>query len=639
MSHRHGRTLECLLAAALIGVLSLPALAQVTDAGVLDLLRSLPEGERAELLRAYGLAPAGEQQVPTRDVSTPVTVLPREQGEGELESPWATVGGEPEAATGFEPPPLELLPEEGEIIQKAFEAFLAESRPLEVDSNLRQFGYDLFAGAPTTFAPATDIPVSADYIIGPGDEVHVQLYGKTNLATDLVVDRDGNVLFPELGPVAVAGLTFREMKELIDREVDNRTIGSSVSVSMGRLRSIRVFVLGDVFRPGSYTVSGLSTLTNALFASGGVRTIGSLRRVQLKRAGEVVSEMDLYDLLIRGDTSDDARLMPGDVIFIPTVGPLVGVAGEVLRPAIYEMNGSMTARDLIALAGGLKPTAFEGLVQLERIDDDRYVTYDLSADEAGEWKLRGGDLLKVYPVAAGNELAVFLEGNVVRPGKRQFVDGMTLLDLIPSTEDLLPETFFTYGLIERESETTREPEYLAFNLREALLDSAKSAGANVVLAPRDRVHVFHRAHFREVPRVSVRGEVRFPGMYEHKKDMRVLDLILAAGGLTREAWIGEAELFRTEPRRMYVDRVSIDLSGVLGDDPRHNVVLRDMDELAIHSLWEFREEDTVEVLGEVNAPGTYPLSRGMRVSDLVFAGGNLRESAYKQEAELTRYEV
>jgi polysaccharide export outer membrane protein len=569
-----------------------------------------------------------------------VTVLPREQGEGELESPWATtVGGEPEAATGFDPPPLELLPEEGEIIQKAFEAFLAESQPLEVDSNLRQFGYDLFAGAPTTFAPATDIPVSADYIIGPGDEVHVQLYGKTNLTTDLVVDRDGNVLFPELGPVAVAGLTFREMKELIDREVDNRTIGSSVSVSMGRLRSIRVFVLGDVFRPGSYTVSGLSTLTNALFASGGVRTIGSLRRVQLKRAGEVVSELDLYDLLIRGDTSDDARLMPGDVIFVPTVGPLVGVAGEVLRPAIYEMNGSMTARDLIALAGGLKPTAFEGLVQLERIDDDRYVTYDLSADEAGEWKLRGGDLLKVYPVAAGNELAVFLEGNVVRPGKRQFVDGMTLLDLIPSAEDLLPETFFIYGLIERESETTREPEYLAFNLREALLDSAKSAGANVVLAPRDRVHVFHRAHFREVPRVSVRGEVRLPGMYEHKKDMRVLDLILAAGGLTREAWIGEAELFRTEPRRMYVDRVSIDLSGVLGDDPRHNIVLRDMDELAIHSLWEFREEDTVEVLGEVNAPGTYPLSRGMRVSDLVFAGGNLRESAYKQEAELTRYEV
>ncbi len=625
-----------LLVVATIGALFLPATAQQIDEELLDLLKTLPDDERAELLRAYGLPPGGVDAAPDRDVSTPQVVLPREQLPSETE---AAVAGERvlESDEGPVAPPLERLTGEALEIQRAFENFLAESQPLEVDRQLVQFGYELFAGAPTTFAPATDIPVSSDYIIGPGDEIHIQLYGKTDFSRDLIVDRDGQVSFPELGPISVAGLTFREMKNLLAREVENRMIGVDVSVSMGRLRSIRIFVLGDVFRPGSYTVSGLSTLTNALFVSGGVRKIGSLRRVQLKRSGTVVTEMDLYDLLIQGDTSDDARLMPGDVIFIPTVGPLAAVAGEVLRPAIYEMNGPMTVRELIDLAGGLRSTAFTDLIQLERIEDARHVTYDFTLDQAREWKLERGDLVKVYPIRTGDELAVFLGGNVVRPGARQYFKGMRLLDLVPSPKDLLPETFFSYGLIERENDINRESEYLTFDLRAALLDSVPEA--NIGLAPRDRVYVFHRAHFRDIPRVRVRGEVRSPGLYEFKKDMRILDLVLAAGGLTPDAWLGEAELFRTEPRTMQVDRISANLERVIANDPSENIVLWDMDELAVHSVWEFREEDTVEVLGEVNTPGTYPLSRGMRIGDLIFVGGNLRETAYRQEAELTRYEV
>jgi len=625
-----------LFVVATIGALFLPATAQTLDENLLDLLKTLPDDERAELLKAYGLPLGGEGAAPERDVSTPQVVLPREQLPSELE---AAVAGEHvlERDEGPVAPPLEALTGEALEIQRAFENFLAESQPLEVDRQLVQFGYELFAGAPTTFAPATDIPVSSDYIIGPGDEIHVQLYGKTSFSTDLVVNRDGQVSFPELGPISIAGLTFREMKDLMGREVENRMIGVDVSVSMGRLRSIRIFVLGDVFSPGSYTVSGLSTLTNALFASGGVRKIGSLRRVQLKRGGSVVTEMDLYDLLIRGDTSDDARLMPGDVLFVPTIGPLAAVAGEVRRPAIYEMNGPMTVRELIDLAGGLRSTAFTDLIQLERVEDARHVTYDLTLDEARDWKLEGGDLVKVYPIQTGDELAVFLAGNVVRPGKREYFEGMRLLDLLSSPKDLLPETFFSYGLIERENEVNRESEYLAFDLGAALLDSVPEA--NIGLAARDRVYVFHRAHFRDIPRVSVRGEVRSPGLYEFKKDMRILDLVLAAGGFTPDAWLGEAELFRTEPRTMQVDRIFADLERVLANDPLENIVLWDKDELAVHSVWEFREEDTVEVLGEVNAPGTYPLFRGMRVSDLIFAGGNLTETSYRHDAELTRYEV
>jgi protein involved in polysaccharide export with SLBB domain len=232
---------------------------------------------------------------------------------------------------------------------------------------------------------------------------------------------------------------------------------------------------------------------------------------------------------------------------------------------------------------------------------------------------------------------VFLEGNVLRPGRREYVPGMTLLDVIDSPGDLLPETFFDYGLIERESELNREPEYLSFDLRAALLDTI--AEADVELMPRDKVFVFHRGHFRDVPTVSVRGEVRSPGSYEFKKDMRVLDLVLAAGGVTRDAWMGAAEIFRIDERTRDADVLTVDLERVLAADPSENVTLRDMDELAVHSLWEFREVETVNVSGEVNNPGTYPLTRGMRVSHLIYAGGNLKERAYVQEAELTRYEV
>jgi protein involved in polysaccharide export with SLBB domain len=622
----------------LILILPLPsARAQLSESDILDILKGLPPEERAELLRSYGLAPSGFGEISQPDVSTPETVIPREEPGVERESEAGEEGAPVEPSGVPVRPPLEPLTEEALEIRRAFENFLAESQPLEVDEDLDQFGYDLFAGIPTTFAPATDIPVSSDYIIGPGDEIRIQLYGKTNLSTELLVDREGMIMFPELGPIAVAGLTFDEMKDHLGREVENRMIGVSVSISMGRLRSIRVFVLGDVFRPGSYTVSGLSTLTNALFASGGVRRIGSLRRVQLKRGGETLKEMDLYDLLLKGDTSDDTRLMPGDVLFVPPVGPLVGAAGEVIRPAIYEMNGPMTARELITLAGGLTATASRDLIQLERIEGGKRVTYDMSLEDMTARELRGGDLLKIYTIPRGGEIAVYLDGNVVRPGRREYRDGMRLLDLLSSRDELLPETFLDYGLIERESTVNREPEYLAFNLKAALMDSMPEA--NVSLKPRDKVYVFHRAHFREAPSVSVRGEVRSPGSYEHKKDMRVLDLILAAGGLTRDAWMGDAEIFRTKPHLMDVFRIQVNVARVLQADPAHNVILQDMDELAIHSVWEFRESDTVEILGEVNNPGSYPLAKGMRISDLVFAGGSLKESAYRREAELTRYKV
>src|SRR5262249_7844235 len=232
---------------------------------------------------------------------------------------------------------------------------------------LKPFGYDLFeqrrttaTGSTTgaaTFLPPTDIPVPVDYVIGPGDTVNVQLFGNQNADYRFVVSRDGTITFPEIGPVNVAGLTYEQLRDAITQRVSEQMIGVRASVTLGELRSIRVFVLGDVNRPGSYLVSSLSTMTNALYTSGGVKPVGSLRNVALMRGGNTISTLDVYDLLLRGDTRADARLMPGDAIFVPPVGATVAIDGEVRRPAIYEIRGERNVSEIVALAGGLTPSA------------------------------------------------------------------------------------------------------------------------------------------------------------------------------------------------------------------------------------------------------------------------------------------
>ncbi|HTN32393.1 MAG TPA: polysaccharide biosynthesis/export family protein, partial [Marinobacter sp.] len=208
----------------------------------------------------------------------------------------------------------------------------------EKNKGLKPFGYDLFAGSPSTFAPVTEVPVPAEYTLGPGDVLKVQLWGSQSLRLELTVSRDGTIEFPERGPVSVAGLTFQQAREQISQIVSEQYIGVKAAVSLGELRSIRIFVLGETRTPGSYSVSSLSSITNALYVSGGIKNTGSLRNVQLKRAGRLITTLDLYDMLLRGDTSNDARLQPGDVIFIPPVGPRAGIDGEVYRPALYEID-------------------------------------------------------------------------------------------------------------------------------------------------------------------------------------------------------------------------------------------------------------------------------------------------------------
>src|SRR6202050_4838725 len=263
---------------------------------------------------------------------------------------------------------------------------------------LKAYGYDLFEGVPSTFAPVTDIQVPVDYIVGPGDQLEIQLYGNEPARYELTVERDGRINFPKLGPILVSGMPFNTAREIIEAHVEKQLIGSHVSVTIGDLRSIRVFVLGEAQKPGSYTVSGLSTMTNALFVSGGVKRIGSLRNIQLKRDGKLITTLDLYDLLLRGDTSNDRHLLPGDVIFIPPIGPPVAVYGAVHRPAIYELKTETTVAQVIDLAGGMLPDADASLGQLERIlpsQQRRMINVDLTAGAGRLTELGNGDKLRI----------------------------------------------------------------------------------------------------------------------------------------------------------------------------------------------------------------------------------------------------
>ncbi len=380
--------------------------------------------------------------------------------------------------------------------------------------------------------------------------VSVQLFGNVNAQYELPVTRDGILNFPEIGPISVAGLEFSEMKEVIESRIREQMIGVRSSITMGELRSMRVFVLGDVNRPGSYTVSSLSTVTNALFIGGGVAEGGSLRDIKIKRGGQTVKRIDGYDLLLQGDTSDDIRLQPGDVIFVPPVGDTVGVAGEVKRPAIYELHGETTVAQALDLAGGLTPIGYQGQARLERISAsaERVVlTLDLTDPADRATRIMDGDIIQVDPVLDRYSDSVRLSGHVYRPGTYQWRQNMRLSDLIPSVDMLKPQADRRYLLIRREAEPGGPIDVLSADLGRALIE--KGTEQDVMLHERDEVFVFDLETGRQkqidpileelrlqslygqpAREVAISGQVRAPGNYPLETGMRVSDLVRA--GLT-----------------------------------------------------------------------------------------------------------
>lgn len=366
--------------------------------------------------------------------------------------------------------------------------------PKPFSSKPQVFGYDVFR-RPATKSLTANISVPSDYLLGPGDSLQVQLFGKVNRTLKLPVSRDGQISLPELGPITVAGMRFEDVIETIERRVAQEMIGNQVSVTFGTLRSIPVFVLGDVSAPGSYTVSALSTVTSALIASGGFSRVGSLRRVQLKRGGRLVRDIDLYDLLLKGDSSGDVRLQPGDVIFVPPVGRQVTVEGEVKRPAIYEMKGSLTVAGAFDLAGGLRASSEASTAQIERIETQGkrvLLSLDLRSEDSAQLVLQDGDRIVVRKVASRAERSVTLEGPVKYPGDYPLElnpDVHTLLDraqLDFGQADADPYT--SYALIERRNPRGAGRRYLAFSVQKTL----EAPDAALSLQEGDRVLLFSR---------------------------------------------------------------------------------------------------------------------------------------------------
>ena len=527
---------------------------------------------------------------------------------------------------------------------------------------LKPFGYDLFEGVPSTFAPVSDIQVPTDYVIGPGDTLVVQIYGNDPRTYELTVERDGRINFPKVGPIGVSNLTFDAARTAIEEHVEKQLIGTRVSVTMGALRSIRVFVLGDVDKPGSYTVSGLSTMTNALFVSGGVKKIGSLRNIQLKRDGQLVSTLDLYDLLLHGDTGNDRHLLPGDVIFIPPIGTTVSVYGAVRRPAIYELKNETTVAQAVDLAGGMLPDADATLGQLEKILPSRQrqmINVDLTAAAGRLTRLSNGDKLRVPAIRPTLENSVKLAGYVFRPGAFAYQSGLRLTDVLHSFAEVKPEADLHYIMIRRVAPPELKTEVISADLTRAL--AAPHSAADPELRPRDEITVFNLSSSRarilapilrdielqatpDKPEqtVNIDGRVKVPGKYPLEPRMHVSDLIRAGGSLEDAAFTGQAELTRyavIDGNVRRTDFIAVDLGAIRRGDPAADIELRPYDALVIKPIPMWMEPGVIEVLGEVRFPGKYPIHQGETLHSVLVRAGGFDDLAFPEGAVFTRDEL
>ena len=712
--------------------------------------------------------------------------------------------------TGFTVTSLELLGREKGIL------------PPE---ELKVFGQQLFASGPTSFTPPANMPVTADYVIGPDDTLVVNVWGRLNETYTLTVQRNGSVYIPQVGSISVAGQTYKQVVASIRKEVES-VLGVTASVTMGDLRSVTVFVVGAVKQPGAYTISAFDTILNALIYAGGPESqsllddwyreklkkenvdvrqlverlkkekdraygrekvqvgespvaapagapplpdkiaktassstimqlmailqeerqsedvikrvreldgeqlrkelanlenienqqnkyanlrqliekiksdkelaektkdygtlevrqlddelrkldmagdreerdytlkqhvfaeerykgpavgekeillplqLGSMRNIQLKRNDKVVSIFDLYDLILNGDKSKDLRLQQGDVIFIPKPEVTVAVYGDVKAPALYELKREQSLLKTLELAGGLKTSAFGGQIQVQRYADNQTrVVLDTSLaalkDSKDAFLMRDGDRIKVFTVVDEDVNALYLYGNVKRPGKYQFQPGITVSQLITERE-LLPETDLAYAFIKRYNKPAMTPMIIPFKLGEAILE--KAPAADLALQPYDELYVFRQWDFQNKPDITVSGEVRNPGKYPLQKNTRVKDALFMAGGPNLYASLGSAHIFRTNPESRSVTMLVIDITRALAERDEDNIVLRDKDRLMVHHIQESRPEKFVTIEGEVNRTGQYPLAEGMTIRDVLFAAGNIKESAFLDEAELT----
>lgn len=508
-----------------------------------------------------------------------------------------------------------------------------------------QFGYSFFRQGYPRFAPLTDIPVGPDYRINVGDRLVLTVWGSFDGVYNVEVNRAGEITLPRVGAVKVAGERFDQAPTLIRAAIGKVYKNFNLNVNMGRLRSIKVYVVGEVQRPGDYNVNSLTTVLSALVLAGGPTKNGSLRSIQINRGGQVVETVDLYQFFLKGDKGKDIRLQPGDTVLVPVIGPVAGVAGNVRRPAIYELKGERTLKDLLDLAGGINPSGYLQRVQVYRVQahDKKMVTdinLDLNGDrgidqQAGSFAVQDHDVVQVLPIDGVLHGYVRLAGHVLRPGDVALKPGMRVSALL-SRDNLLPEYYGQAGQIIRLCPPDQHPEVIFFDLSKAL---AQDPANDLELKEFDRVRVFSRKEMEELPFVRINGEVQRPGQKRYFQNMTVRDLLMAGGNVKMDAYLKNAEITRLRRSGDSVSSYSIqvDLEKAL-QGGGENIKLQPFDELSVRRIpnWSESTERYVLLKGEFRFPGVYPIFKGERLSSVIERAGGFTDLAYLKGAKFTR---
>ena len=507
--------------------------------------------------------------------------------------------------------------------QNPYERPLTESRRNRAP---QPFGYELFSGVPNTFAPATDIPIPADYVIGPGDNVRVQLFGNQNQTFTLLVSRDGTINFPKLGPIVTTGLRFDQLQSMLEERVGREMIGTTASISLGRLRSIRVFVLGDVSHPGSYTVSSLSTMTHALFLSGGVSNVGSLRRVELKRSGELVQTLDLYKFLLAGDSSADLRLQPGDVVFVPPVGARVTVEGEVKRPAIYEVKQERSLADVLALAGGQMASSDKTYVEVERIaagSERKVLNFDVAKSSDLSASVQDGDIVRVRRVSRQISNEIKVTGYVKYPGTYPWSENRDLSTVLKQAglkaSDADAEIYLPIGLIQRTDKTSGVRDFVDFNLADYAGDAPSSL---LPLEPNDMVIVFSRADISYISSFEVEATLTGSRISAANNCSALLDL---------------RQLVNSQRAARFLKVLSSESLVRTADSTRARMRCPDIFQEIPGALPALLDRG-VGVYGEVLRPGLYPVAKGASLPLVLQAAAGPTAESDPKNVEYVSYE-
>ena len=511
---------------------------------------------------------------------------------------------------------------------------------------LQRFGMDIFQNGTGNFGDLPmDLPVGPDYVLGPGDGLRIDLWGSVSQRLQRIVDREGRVALPEAGLVLAAGRTLGDMQREIQATLRTQFRDVHADVSLARLRTVRVYVVGDVQKPGPYDISSLSTPLNAVFTAGGPTAQGSIRTLRQYRGKQLVQEVDVYDLILHGVRSDLRELQPGDTILVPPLGPQVTIDGMVRRPAIYELRGEQNLAEALEMSGGVLSTGTLRHIDVERVQaHQKRVMLSLDLPESNDrqavakalesFKVQDGDSIRIAPILPYSDTTVFLDGHVFHPGKYPYHDGMKLTELIHSYKDLLPEPSRQHAEIIRLNPPDYQPAVLAFNLGDAL----DGKGEAPVLKAFDTVRIFGRYDFQDAPEITVTGEVRDPGRHLTNGETHLSDAIYLAGGTTPDALLSDVQVYRTiGSGEMSV--ISADLAKALGGDAANNVLLEPRDRIIVHRNMAKIDPPTVTIRGEVAEPGKYPLGEGMTVAQLVRLSGGFKRSAYTASADLFRYMI